>query len=58
MIELEEPATRIAALGQALWQDGIRVVCLFGSLAEGWPGRDIDLAVLFSDYYFDRYIRR
>ena len=56
MIELEELAPRIAALGQALRQDGIRLVCLFGSLAEGRPGRDIDLAVLFSEYHFDRYI--
>jgi predicted nucleotidyltransferase len=57
-IELEDLATRIAALGQALRQDGIRLVCLFGSLAEGRAGRDIDLAVLFSDYHFGRYIRR
>ncbi len=56
MIELEELAPRIAALGQALRQDGIRLVCLFGSLAEGRPGRDVDLAVLFSEYHFDRYI--
>ena len=56
MIELEELAPRIAALGQALRQDGIRLVYLFGSLAEGRPGRDVDLAVLFSEYHFDRYI--
>lgn len=56
MIKPEEIAPRIAALGQVLQQDGIRLVCLFGSLAEGWPGRDIDLAVLFSSYRFDRYI--
>jgi len=56
LIELEELAPRITALGQALQQNGIRLVCLFGSLAEGRPGRDIDLAVLFDDYRFDRYI--
>lgn len=56
MINLEELAPRIATLGRALQQDGIRLVCLFGSLAEGGPGRDVDLAVLFGDYRFDRYI--
>lgn len=56
MIELEELAPRIAALGQALRRDGICLAYLFGSLAEGRPGRDVDLAVLFSDYRFDRYV--
>jgi len=56
VIEPEELAPRIAALRQALPQDGIRLACLFGSLAEGRPGRDVDLAVLFSDYRFERYI--
>ena len=56
MISPEELAPRIAALGQALQRDGVRLLCLFGSLAEERPGRDVDLAVLFSDYRFDRYI--
>jgi len=56
MIEPEEIAPRIAALEQALREDGVRLVCLFGSLAEGRPGRDVDLAVLFHHYDFERYI--
>jgi len=56
VIEPEGLAPRLAALQQALRRDGIRLVCLFGSLAESRPGRDIDLAVLFRDYHFDRYI--
>jgi len=44
------------ALGQALREDGVRLLCLFGSLAAGRPGRDVDLAVLFRDYQFDHYI--
>ena len=56
MIEPEELAPGIGALERALREDGIRLVCLFGSLAEGRPGRDVDLAVLFHDYDFDRYI--
>jgi len=56
MIELEEIAPRIGALERALRKDGVRLVCLFGSLAEGRSGWDVDLAVLFHDYDFDRYI--
>jgi len=56
VIEPQEIAPRIAALGQVLQRDGVRLVCLFGSLAGGWPGRDVDLAVLFSSYRFDRYV--
>ena len=56
MIEPEELAPGIGALERALREDGVRLVCLFGSLAEGQPGRDVDLAVLFHDYDFDRYI--
>ena len=56
MIEPEELAPGIDALERALRKDGVRLVCLFGSLAEGRPGRDVDLAVLFHNYDFDRYI--
>jgi len=56
VIEPEQIASRIEALRHALRKNGIRLVCLFGSLAQGLPARDVDLAVLFSDYCFDRYI--
>ena len=56
MIEPEELAPGIDALERALRKDGVRLVCLFGSLAEGRPGRDVDLAVLFHNYDFGRYI--
>lgn len=43
-------------LSQAIAKDGIKLVCLFGSVLEQPVARDIDLAVLFKEYSFDKYL--
>lgn len=37
--------------------DGVELACLFGSTVGGRPARDVDIAVLFDHYDFDRYLR-
>jgi len=51
--EIEE---RLNTLSQAMAKDGIKLVCLFGSILEQPVARDIDLAVLFREYSFDKYL--
>ncbi len=46
---------RIAALRDSLRAGGIRLACLFGSAVRGFPARDVDIAVLFREYEFERY---
>jgi uncharacterized protein YutE (UPF0331/DUF86 family)/predicted nucleotidyltransferase len=36
--------------------DGVRLATLFGSATTGRPTRDVDVAVLFDSYHFDRYL--
>ncbi len=55
-IRLAEIERRLDDLSRALASDGIRLACLFGSVLEGSPARDIDLAVLFREYRFDKYL--
>jgi predicted nucleotidyltransferase len=47
---------RLDALSQVLARDGVRLACLFGSLLEQPQARDVDLAVWFSEYSFERYL--
>lgn len=53
LVEIEG---RLDALSQALARDGVRLACLFGSVLEQPLARDVDLAVLFSEYSFERYL--
>ncbi|MFQ6015819.1 MAG: HepT-like ribonuclease domain-containing protein [Anaerolineae bacterium] len=47
---------RLEVLSNALARDGVRLACLFGSVLEQPPARDVDLAVLFREYSFQRYL--
>lgn len=51
-----EIAGRLEALSRALVRDGVRLACLFGSVLEQPLARDVDLAVWFSEYSFERYV--
>lgn len=55
-VRLSEIEGRLDALSQALAKDGIRLACLFGSALEQPLARDVDLAVLFKEYNFERYL--
>lgn len=55
-VRASEIERRLDALSDALARDGIRLVCLFGSLLEQSSARDIDLAVLFREYSFEGYL--
>ncbi|MEW6233702.1 MAG: nucleotidyltransferase domain-containing protein, partial [Chloroflexota bacterium] len=47
---------RLEALARAMARDGIRLACLFGSVLKHPQARDVDLAVLFREYDFERYL--
>jgi uncharacterized protein YutE (UPF0331/DUF86 family)/predicted nucleotidyltransferase len=56
-IRLGDIENRLDGVAQALAGDGIRLACLFGSVLDKPIARDIDLAVWFQDYTFDRYLK-
>ena len=47
---------QLDALSQVLARGGVRLACLFGSLLEQPQARDVDLAVMFREYSFERYL--
>lgn len=47
---------RLGQLAEAYREDGIRLASLFGSILEGRTAHDVDVAVLFRDYSFERYL--
>jgi uncharacterized protein YutE (UPF0331/DUF86 family)/predicted nucleotidyltransferase len=55
-ISLAEIEGNLGDLSRALASDGVRLACLFGSVLEGSSARDVDLAVLFREYRFDKYL--
>ncbi len=55
-ISLAEIEGNLGDLSRALASDGVRLACLFGSVLEGSLVRDVDLAVLFREYRFDKYL--
>lgn len=56
VVKSAEIDERLSELSQALARDGVRLACLFGSLFEQPLARDVDLAVLFRDYRFEKYL--
>jgi uncharacterized protein YutE (UPF0331/DUF86 family)/predicted nucleotidyltransferase len=48
---------RLERLAEVCRQDGIQLASLFGSVLEGKPARDVDVAVLFREYSFDHYLQ-
>jgi uncharacterized protein YutE (UPF0331/DUF86 family)/predicted nucleotidyltransferase len=62
-MRVEEPAAaqevtaRRDALSHVFRDNGVELACLFGSVLEDRPARDVDIAVLFERYDFDRYQR-
>jgi len=55
-IGLAEIEGRLDLLADDLTKNGVRLVCLFGSVLERPLARDIDLAVLFKRYSFEGYL--
>lgn len=55
-VRLAEIEDRLNVLSHVLAEDGIRLVCLFGSVLRQSLARDIDLAVLFREYSFEGYL--
>lgn len=47
---------KLQELGRTLAEDGVRLACLFGSILEQPLARDVDVAVWFTEYSFDRYL--
>lgn len=62
-MRIEEPTAveainrRRDALSHVFQDDGVELACLFGSIVGDRPARDVDIAVLFEHYDFDRYLR-
>lgn len=62
-MRVEEPAAaqvitaRRGALSHVFQDHGVELACLFGSIVEDRPARDVDIGVLFEHYDFDRYLR-
>jgi uncharacterized protein YutE (UPF0331/DUF86 family)/predicted nucleotidyltransferase len=56
-IRLADIEGRLGDLVRALASDGVRLVCLFGSILERREGRDVDLAVWFRHYSFEKYLQ-
>jgi uncharacterized protein YutE (UPF0331/DUF86 family) len=48
---------KLKNLAAALAADGVRLACLFGSILEQPSPRDVDLAVWFTEYSFERYLK-
>ena len=55
-VEIAQIERRLDRLSQALERDGVRLAYLFGSALEKPLARDVDLAVLFEEYRFDKYL--
>jgi uncharacterized protein YutE (UPF0331/DUF86 family)/predicted nucleotidyltransferase len=55
-IRLADIEGRLDELSRTLARDGIRLACLFGSVLQQPLARDIDLAVLFKKYRFEKYL--
>ena len=55
-VRLAEIEERLNVLSHVLAEDDVRLACLFGSVLEQPLARDIDLAVLFREYSFERYL--
>lgn len=47
---------KLEKLSQALEADGVRLACLFGSILSRRWARDVDVAVWFTEYSFERYL--
>jgi uncharacterized protein YutE (UPF0331/DUF86 family)/predicted nucleotidyltransferase len=56
-IRLADIESRLDEVSRALAEDGVRLACLFGSILDRPVARDIDLAVWFSEYTFERYLK-
>lgn len=56
-IRLAEIEEGLQKLARALASDGVRLACVFGSLVERPLGQDVDLAVWFRHYSFERYFQ-
>jgi uncharacterized protein YutE (UPF0331/DUF86 family)/predicted nucleotidyltransferase len=57
MIQRPEIDRRLQALSSILAEDGVRIACLFGSALKEPVARDVDLAVLFKEYSFEKYLK-
>lgn len=56
-IRLAEIEEGLQKLARALASDGVRLACVFGSLVERPLGQDVDLAVWFRHYSFEKYFQ-
>lgn len=56
-ITLGDIQGRLGQLVEAYQKDGILLASLFGSILEETTARDVDIAVLFQDYSFERYLK-
>lgn len=56
-ITLADIESRLGQLAQAYQEDGILLASLFGSILAGRPARDVDIAILFREYSFERYLQ-
>ncbi len=56
-IRLAEIEEGLQKLARALASDGVRLACVFGSLVERPLGQDVDLAVWFRHYSFEKYLQ-
>jgi uncharacterized protein YutE (UPF0331/DUF86 family)/predicted nucleotidyltransferase len=55
-ISLAEIEGHLDEVSRALARDGVRLAYLFGSVLQKPLARDIDLAVLFKEYRFEKYL--
>lgn len=55
-IRIADIEGKLQELGRTLAEDGVRLACLFGSILEHPLARDVDVAVWFTEYSFDRYL--
>lgn len=55
-IRLADIEGRLRSLARVLAGDGVRLACLLGSVLDRSQGRDVDLAVWFRDYSFEKYL--
>jgi len=56
-IRLADIEGRLGDFVRALASDGVRLVCLFGSILQRPESRDVDLAVWFRHYSFEKYLQ-
>ncbi len=55
-IRLADIQDRLQGLGRALGTDGVSLAYLFGSILGQPSARDVDVAVWFTEYSFERYL--